>query len=206
MPARAHLRGLVASALVGLAGCSGLLGLDPKADTPSDAGAAEGGAARDDGAAAADEGGDARPRSQDGGVAIGVDADRDAVATDAGALDPDGGCSATGPVPDGASRTFYGSCVPHLTPNQGLCNAYGYTGALGATPTAIQIQKNVCATQKGTWTDGPCNLTGAVFGCENVSSSGFVCETISISWFYAPHTVADEASFCPPSVGTVVLP
>jgi hypothetical protein len=39
-----------------------------------------------------------------------------------------------------------------------------------------------------------------------MSNTGFVCETVSITWFLAPHTVAEEDADCPASTGTVVLP
>jgi hypothetical protein len=201
----AFSRGWVVAAGVGygvalaLAACSGALDSPPQNPSTGDAGIS------------ADASGNPGPGAVDGArppdeSSIGIDvvAQDDGASSDGGASNDDAGCSALGPVPDGAPRTFYGSCVPHLTPGEGICNAYGYTGNLGATALSVQIQKNVCSSLKGTWTDGPCDLDGAVFGCESLDNSGFVCETLSVTWFYPPHTTADEDSGCP--LGTVIPP
>ena len=199
--------------VLGGTGCGDLLGLDEKqGDTPADA-AADGapfppGAEGGGDAAGVDPGqGDATLDDSGGIGAEGGRRDTGTVhpetgATDTGAGDPDSGCSTPGTVPDGAPETFYGSCVTSKV----LCNQHGTTGGLAVTPLQLQIQKDNCATLKGVWTDGPCNLAGAVFGCKTIGQSGQVCAPVDISWYYPPASVADEPTSCPASVGTIVLP
>ena len=216
---RRRTRALLALGVLGLAGlfsatgCGDLLGLDEKrTDAPATPdGAAptvggEGGSGSDTGTV--DPGaGDATLGGDGGGT--GLDAawpDTGSGHTDTGADtgsgEADSGCSTPGTVPDGAPETFYGSCVPSKV----ICNENGYTGGLGVSAFQLQLQKDNCAALKGTWTDGPCSRTGAVFGCKSMGQSGYVCETVDISWYYPPATVADEATSCPASVGTIVLP
>jgi hypothetical protein len=197
-------------ALFAATGCGDLLGLDEKQDTPA---TADGAAPTAGGEGGSDTGpvdpgaGDATLADDGGGT--GVDAARpdtgsghpDAGA-DTGSGDPDSGCSTPGTVPDGAPETFYGSCVPSKV----ICNEHGYTGGLGVSAFQLQLQKDNCAALKGTWKDAPCTRTGAVFGCKSTGHTGYVCESVDISWYYPPATVADEATSCPASVGTIVLP
>jgi hypothetical protein len=143
--------------------------------------------------------GDARQdRGEGDGTAVddGSTADTDVPPNDAG-------CSALGPIPDGAPRTIYGSC---LGATKVICTEHGYTSDLGVTPLGLQIQKNTCSSLGGAWADGPCARDAAVFGCESVGDDGHVCATLSITWFFPPSTVADEEAGCPPSVGTVIPP
>jgi hypothetical protein len=209
---RSARKALAAScgALLATAACSDLLGLAPKEEAPpADASVSPDAVAADDATTApADDA--ARPDGGAGGGdgGAGRDAARaDGASGDAGNPDPDSGCSEMGPVPDGAPRTFYGSCVPHVTPTAVICNQYGYTGSLGVTPQTVAAQKTICTTNlKGTWVDGPCDKDAAVFGCESLDKSGYVCETVALTWYFPPSTVADEEAGCPATIGTIVAP
>ncbi len=215
---RTQGRAVVAIACGGLwalAGCNALLGLDARDGDGTDGSVPSSSEAGGEGGGGGGGGGGGEGGASDGG-GTGSDGSssidsgkRDGSTADTGSSDTgtpdsgeDSGCSALGDVPDGAPRTFYGSCVV----NASMCNAYGYTGDLGVTALSIQIQKTTCANLSGTWADAGCNLTGAVFGCEHESSGGYVCATLAISWFYPPRTVADEDAACPAGTGTVVLP
>ena len=217
MATRARVTWAIACSALLVTACSDLLGLAPKDEAPADAATGPLGEAGEDAAATSTDDAtvpDDAPGNGggDGGGGGGPDAARpDAAKADTGNPDgnpdPDGGCTALGPVPDGAPQTFYGSCVPHLTPTSVICNQYGYTGNLGVTPQTVASQKATCTTNlKGTWTDGPCNKTGTVSGCQTLDDTGHVCENVAVTWYYPPATVADVEAGCPASVGTVIPP
>lgn len=177
---------IVTAILVGalwvVAGCNAILGLDEKERGVAD-------------------GSDADGTDAPSAPADATDVDGDDV--DAATRDRDAGCFAV----DGGAPTFYGSCVPHVTAASTICNEYGTMGGLRVGADGVATQKSACSKLNGTWTDGPCDRGGAVFGCRSAEDSDAACASVSTTWYYPPLTTAYiDAGGCPSSRGTVIFP
>ncbi len=159
-----------------------------------------------------DSGTDRRPSGYDGGHA-GSDASRGSV--DSGGRADDGrapfdsgsssrgldaGCFVDGALADSAP-VIYGSC--RLAPTDYIgCIDYGAIG--GGVDTTVASTTCTSAFD-ASWSASPCNVIGAVFGCEQITAVGNVCATANTTWYFPPATTAYEATCCPPP-GVVVSP
>lgn len=171
---------ILLGALSVVAGCNAILGLDEKERAVAD-------------------GSDADPTDAPSSTGDAADL-LDGAERDGATSDPEGDCGALD-----AGVTFYASCVPHVT-SASVCNEYGTTDGLHVSADGLATQKSACSKLKGTWSDGPCDRTGAVFGCRTGDPDA-ACTTLSISWYYPPVTTAYiDSGLCSPSIGTVVFP